>query len=45
MKTFWGITKTQPALSRYLSFDDCSCSEKIIEEKKKEIMYALSSTH
>lgn len=45
MKTFWGITKTQPALSRYLSFDDCSCSEKIIEEKKKEIMYALSSKY
>lgn len=45
MKTFWGITKTQSALSRYLSFDDCSCSEKVIEEKKKEILYALSSKH
>lgn len=43
MKVFWGITKTQPALSRYLSFDDCNCPEKIIEEKKKEIRYALSA--
>lgn len=42
MKTFWGITKTQPALSKYLSFDDCNCSDKIIEEKKKEIKYALA---
>lgn len=42
MKAFWGITKTQPALSRYLSFDDCSCPKKTIEEKKKEIEYVLS---
>lgn len=41
MKAFWGITKSQPALSRYLSFDDCSCPEKVIEEKKNEIRYAL----
>lgn len=42
MKVFWGITKSQPALSRYLSSDDCSCPEKLIAEKRDEISYALS---
>ena len=42
MKVFWGITKSQPALSRYLSSDDCSCPEKLIAEKREEILYSLS---
>lgn len=42
MKALWRITKTQAALSRYLSFDDCKCSDELIAAKKKEIEYAMN---
>lgn len=43
MKLFWGVTNTSAALSKYLSSSDCRCPDQVVDDKIKEIMYAIST--